>query len=97
MGEGFTKKQKLEMRKEVKIGFMEGSKELMKQIRNECMTKTECLSIHQGRHTAEAIHSNNGELSKEKLKFWGAITGLVLTVTTLITTISTVIVIIYIR
>jgi len=51
----------------------------------------------EGLHTAEAVHKSNGELSKQKLKFWGAVTGLVLTITTLLTTISTIIVIVYMR
>jgi len=97
MVEGFTRRQKSEIRNEVRLGLLDASKELMKQVRNECMTKTECLSIHQGRHTAEAVHKSNGELSKQKLKFWGAVTGLVLTITTLLTTISTIIVIVYMR
>jgi len=96
MNGGFTRKQRAEIRNEVKLGVMDASRDLMKQVRGECMTRAECLSIHQGRHTPEAVKGQNGNLKKEKLKFWGAITGLILSLTTLATIIGSVLVIVYI-
>lgn len=96
MNNGFTRRQRAEIRNEVKLGIMDASKDLMKQVRGECMTRAECLSIHQGRYTPEAVEGQNGNLRKEKLKFWGAITGLILSLTTLTTIIGSVLVVKYI-
>ena len=57
----------------------------MKMFTGMFMTRKECLSIHQGRHTPESVNGN-GSLKKEKIKFWAAVTGLITVLTALFST-----------
>ena len=66
------------------------------------MTRKDCLSIHINKHSPEALNGNgngNGKqtdpLMKEKVKFWGAMVGLILVITTVLTVISSILIVSY--
>jgi len=55
-----------------------------KDLKEVFMSKSDCYSIHQGRHSPETATNGNGALRKEKIKFWGLVSGLVVVLCSLV-------------
>jgi len=89
----FTRKQEKAIRKQVSLGIMDAWKDQKGDIIRMCMTREECLSIHQGRRTSKELNGNGNntttaQLNKQKFKFWGKMVGLITAVTILISTVT---------
>lgn len=83
----FSRREEKRFREIVRLGIMDAWKEQKKDIVGTCMTRIECLSLHQGRSSAGA-GNGNGALKKEQIKFWGKLSGLIVVVGTLISALT---------
>lgn len=79
----FSRNQKKVIRNQVKLGIMDAWKDQKKDIIRMCMTREECLSLHQGRTTPPQHNGGNGGLRKQKIKFWSLVIGLIIALVTL--------------
>ena len=93
----FSRREEKRLRELIKLGTFDAIKEFKKDIQLECMTRADCLSIHQGRYTPQAVQGNNGDLKRQKIKFWGVLVGLILAITSLLTTISAILITTYLN